>query len=40
MKADAVDRILHNAHVLVMDGDSYRNPPAGRRRPKRPTAST
>jgi DNA replication protein DnaC len=35
----AVDRILHNAHVLVMDGDSYRNPPAGRGRPKQPAAN-
>ncbi len=28
----AMDRILHNAHVLVFDGDSYRNPPPARRR--------
>ncbi|MCB9703053.1 MAG: ATP-binding protein [Myxococcales bacterium] len=26
----AVDRILHNAHVIVMEGDTYRNPPPGR----------
>lgn len=30
----AVDRILHNAHVIVMEGDTYRNPPPGRPRPK------
>ena len=30
----AVDRILHNAHVIVMEGDTYRNPPPGRRRVK------
>jgi DNA replication protein DnaC len=28
----AMDRLLHGAHVLVLDGDSYRNPPADRRR--------
>lgn len=28
----AMDRLLHDAHVLVFDGDSYRNPPATRRR--------
>src|SRR6201991_3295963 len=28
----AMDRLLHDAHVLVLDGDSYRNPsPEGRR---------
>jgi DNA replication protein DnaC len=27
----AMDRLLHDAHVLVFDGDSYRNPPPGRR---------
>jgi len=27
----AMDRLLHHAHVVVMDGHSYRNPPAGRR---------
>ncbi len=35
----AVDRILHNPHVLIMDGDTYRNPPAGRGRPKQPAAN-
>lgn len=28
----AMDRLLHEAHVLVLDGDSYRNPPPDRRR--------
>jgi DNA replication protein DnaC len=28
----AMDRLLHGAHVLVLDGDSYRNPPAERSR--------
>ncbi len=27
----AMDRLLHRAHVLVLEGDSYRNPPAARR---------
>ena len=26
----AMDRLLHDAHVLVLDGDSYRNPPSDR----------
>jgi len=26
-----MDRLLHHAHVIVMQGDSYRNPPAGKR---------
>lgn len=28
----AMDRLLHDAHVLVFDGDSYRNPPPTRKR--------
>ena len=28
----AMDRLLHGAHVLVLDGDSYRNPPPERSR--------
>lgn len=28
----ALDRLLHDAHVLVLEGDSYRNPPPARRR--------
>ena len=28
----AMDRLLHHAHVLEIEGDSYRNPPAARRR--------
>lgn len=23
----AMDRLLHNAHIVVMSGDTYRNPP-------------
>jgi len=32
----AMDRLLHEAHVLVLDGDSYRNPPPERRRGRSP----
>lgn len=28
----AMDRLLHHAHVLVIEGDSYRNPPATKRK--------
>ncbi|MBL8914160.1 MAG: IS21-like element helper ATPase IstB [Archangium sp.] len=28
----AMDRLLHHAHVLVIEGDSYRNPPTTKRR--------
>lgn len=28
----AMDRLLHDAHVIVLEGDSYRNPPPERRR--------
>ena len=31
MASAAMDRLLHRAHVLVMEGDSYRNPPPGHR---------
>jgi DNA replication protein DnaC len=27
----AMDRLLHNAHVVTMDGDTYRNPPPAKR---------
>jgi DNA replication protein DnaC len=27
----AMDRLLHHAHVIEMDGDSYRNPPPAKR---------
>lgn len=34
----AVDRLLHHAEVLVLEGDTWRNPPPGRSRgPTRPT---
>jgi DNA replication protein DnaC len=28
----AMDRLLHNAHVLTFEGESFRNPPPNRRR--------
>ncbi len=28
----AMDRLLHHAHVLVIEGDSYRNPPPTRKK--------
>lgn len=31
MASAAMDRLLHHAHVVTLDGDSYRNPPKGRR---------
>ncbi len=34
----AMDRLLHHAHVLVIEGDSYRNPPPTRK--KRVQAAT
>lgn len=27
----AMDRLLHHAHILVIEGESYRNPPSNRR---------
>jgi DNA replication protein DnaC len=30
----AMDRLLHHAHVIAITGDSYRNPPARRRKNK------
>jgi len=30
MASAAMDRLLHHAHVVVMDGNSFRNPPRGR----------
>ena len=27
----ALDRLLHHAHVIEMDGDTFRNPPASKR---------
>ena len=29
-----MDRLLHNAEEIVIVGDSFRNPPRGRRRAK------
>lgn len=37
----AMDRLLHNAHTVIMDGDTYRNPPSAKRAKRgngRPTA--
>ena len=28
----AMDRLLHHAHLLLLKGDSYRNPPPKRRK--------
>ena len=30
----AMDRLLHDAHVLIITGDSYRNPPPAKRKKK------
>jgi DNA replication protein DnaC len=30
----AMDRLLHHAHVIDIEGESYRNPPSKRRAPK------
>lgn len=32
----AMDRLLHHAHVVVIEGDSYRNPPTAKRRKAQP----
>jgi DNA replication protein DnaC len=32
----AMDRLLHGAHVLILDGDSYRNPPPERAKRQTP----
>ncbi|WP_279635969.1 ATP-binding protein [Corallococcus terminator] len=32
MASAAMDRLLHHSHVLVIEGDSFRNPPPTRRR--------
>lgn len=32
MASAAMDRLLHHAHVVVLEGDSFRNPPAKRKR--------
>ena len=31
----AMDRLLHDAHVLILDGASFRNPPPERRKPRK-----
>ena len=36
----AVDRLLHDAHVLILNGDSFRNPPANRAERKRTNKET
>lgn len=35
----AMDRFLHGAHVVTLDGDSYRNPPPERGRTAQRSAS-
>ena len=32
LSSAALDRLLHDAHVIVIEGDSYRNPPTQKRR--------
>jgi DNA replication protein DnaC len=32
MASAAMDRLLHHAHVVVLEGHSYRNPPGGRKK--------
>lgn len=32
LASTAMDRLLHHAHVITIDGDSYRNPPKARRK--------
>jgi DNA replication protein DnaC len=32
LASSAMDRLLHHCEVVEMDGDSYRNPPTGRKR--------
>jgi DNA replication protein DnaC len=34
----AMDRLLHHAHVIVLEGESYRNPPRGCRQAAKPDA--
>lgn len=34
LSSAAMDRLLQDAHVIVIDGDSYRNPPAAKRHNK------
>lgn len=36
----AMDRLLHSAHVVVMDGDTYRNPPPAKKVRAAGTAET
>lgn len=36
----SMDRLLHNAHVVEFDGNSYRNPPQGRHRAGRQKPTT
>jgi DNA replication protein DnaC len=31
----AMDRLLHDAHLLILEGASFRNPPAERRKSKK-----
>ena len=31
MASAAMDRLMHHAHVVVIEGHSYRNPPGGRK---------
>jgi DNA replication protein DnaC len=35
LSSAALDRLLDDAHVVVLEGDSYRNPPPDKRQAKR-----
>ncbi len=35
LSSAAMDRLLDDAHVIVIDGDSYRNPPPNKRQAKK-----
>ena len=36
----ALDRLLHHAHVIEMEGDTFRNPPFGKRTQSTESKST
>ncbi|MCP4201065.1 MAG: ATP-binding protein [bacterium] len=40
LSSAAMDRLLHDAHVIAIEGDSYRNPPPEKRKAMRKTRRT
>jgi DNA replication protein DnaC len=36
LASSAMDRLLHHSHLIVLEGDSYRNPPSGRQKGRTP----